>query len=55
MFTLHIDINSNVCFTMFTEQKCFEIEKELVVSNAKLQTECKSSTELRQQLSDLGE
>ena len=38
-----------------TEQKCFELEKQLTVSNEKLQQETKSTTTLRQQVLELGE
>ena len=38
----------------FSEQKCFDLEKQLITSNGKLVTQTKDISELRQQHTELG-
>ena len=52
---LYIIHTAYLMLYLSTEQKCFELEKQLTVSNEKLQQESKSTTTLRQQVLELGE
>ena len=43
-----------ICICFFAEQRHFEIEKQLISTNEKLETETKNASEFRIQLVDIG-